>query len=38
MWISQKCWEKLNPVIKFEDLSLNDLPNDKKWLPESYVS
>lgn len=42
MWIGEKCWISINPVVPFDKLPLNNLPNDTetklsgKWNPESY--
>lgn len=34
MWISQRCWESLNPVRPFDSLPL--VKNEDKWNPENY--
>lgn len=42
MWISERCWKNINPIVPFERLPFNNLPMEnqeeisKKWSPESY--
>jgi hypothetical protein len=36
MWISDNCWNKLNPVIPIDKLPNIIEDKDKKWNPEYY--
>lgn len=36
LWISERCWKQLNPVVPFEQLPLNELEGDEKWDPANY--
>ncbi len=36
MWIGERCWEGINPVVPFGQLPLNNLQPPMKWKPENY--
>lgn len=36
MWISERCWESLNPTTPFDKLPSNNLDIPDRWNPENY--
>jgi hypothetical protein len=39
MWISERCWININPVVPFDELPLTkSFDDENKWQPQGYVT